>query len=307
MNLFTRLLMITWLVIAFAYQVYSQGTDRKQQLMRQELSKPEIKKGIDLFKKQQYREAEQVFVRVLNNEPKNFIAKEMLAGVYYHLQDEEQARKYAILSLRQNKKSGYPFMVLAWIASTEGKRLAAREFFLKSERLAKAELVKQEIKIFKEKYQSQFQDMTKSDSTRVVKITAGEQPTLAIFPFEENMDEADSSSLGEMVSEMLITALSQGNRYRLMERTQLDKVLEEQALGQSGALEQQTAVDVGKLAGVTAILVGSISKLDNRFELDARIIEASTGTVWKAANASTDDEGKLRTAVNGLARKLTSD
>jgi len=307
MNLFTRLLMITWLVIAFAYQVYSQGTDRKQQLMRQELSKPEIKKGIDLFKKQQYREAEQVFVRVLNNEPKNFIAKEMLAGVYYHLQDEEQARKYAILSLRQNKKSGYPFMVLAWIASTEGKRLAAREFLLKSERLAKAELVKQEIKIFKEKYQSQFQDMTKSDSTRVVKITAGEQPTLAIFPFEENMDEADSSSLGEMVSEMLITALSQGNRYRLMERTQLDKVLEEQALGQSGALEQQTAVDVGKLAGVTAILVGSISKLDNRFELDARIIEASTGTVWKAANASTDDEGKLRTAVNGLARKLTSD
>ena len=307
MNLFTRLLMITWLVIAFAYQVYSQGTDRKQQLMRQELSKPEIKKGIDLFKKQQYREAEQVFVRVLNNEPKNFIAKEMLAGVYYHLQDAEQARKYAILSLRQNKKSGYPFMVLAWIASTEGKRLAAREFLLKSERLAKAELVKQEIKIFKEKYQSQFQDMTKSDSTRVVKITAGEQPTLAIFPFEENMDEADSSSLGEMVSEMLITALSQGNRYRLMERTQLDKVLEEQALGQSGALEQQTAVDVGKLAGVTAILVGSISKLDNRFELDARIIEASTGTVWKAANASTDDEGKLRTAVNGLARKLTSD
>ena len=307
MNLFTRLLMITWLVIAFAYQVYSQGTDRKQQLMRQELSKPEIKKGIDLFKKQQYREAEQVFVRVLNNEPKNFIAKEMLAGVYYHLQDEEQARKYAILSLRQNKKSGYPFMVLAWIASTEGKWLAAREFLLKSERLAKAELVKQEIKIFKEKYQSQFQDMTKSDSTRVVKITAGEQPTLAIFPFEENMDEADSSSLGEMVSEMLITALSQGNRYRLMERTQLDKVLEEQALGQSGALEQQTAVDVGKLAGVTAILVGSISKLDNRFELDARIIEASTGTVWKAANASTDDEGKLRTAVNGLARKLTSD
>jgi TolB-like protein len=301
------LLVIAGILITLSGQIQGQVVRRNQQTLHKQISHPGIKAGIDLFKKQQYREAEKEFLRVLNKEPQNLIAKEMLAGVYYHLQDVEQARKYSLLSLRQNKKSGYPFMVLAWVASTEGKMLAARDFILKAERLAKTELIKDEIKKYKENYKSQLQNKTISDTTMVIITSAGEQPYLAVFPFEDNTDQADSSKLGEMVSEMMITALAQSNRYRLMERSQLGKVLDEQALGQSGAVEPQTAVEVGKLVGVTAIVVGSISKLNDRLELDARIIEASSGAVQKAANNTAAEEGKLRAAVNELAIKLSGD
>jgi len=66
-------------------------------------------------------------------------------------------------------------------------------------------------------------------------------------------------------------------------------------------------VAVGKLIGVNIVLVGSISKLDDRFELDARIIEAGSGEIRQAANSSVKDEEKLREAVNELAEKLTTD
>jgi TolB-like protein len=138
-------------------------------------------------------------------------------------------------------------------------------------------------------------------------LRVGEKPALAVFAFEENDDATAERKLGSTISDMMVTILSKGNRYRLYERAQLDKVLSEQALGQSGAIEPQTAVEVGKLIGVNIVLVGSISKLDDRFELDARIIEAGSGEIRQAANSSVKDEEKLREAVNELAEKLTTD
>jgi hypothetical protein len=51
----------------------------------------------------------------------------------------------------------------------------------------------------------------------------------------------------------------------------LHKVLEEQALGQSGHLDSEMAVAVGKIMGIGAVVVGSISKLDRALQSDARI------------------------------------
>ncbi len=308
MKLCTCVLVILGLLIICTDQLKSQESPGNKQSLHKQVVNPEIKRGIELFKKHRYQEAEKIFLQMLNDEPKNLIAKEMLAGTYYHTQNVEQARKYALLSLRQSRKSGYPFLVLAWVVSTDGKMLAAHDFVIKAERLAKTELVKEEIKKFKNDYKDQFQAKTRPDSPASGKISAGDlRSYLAVFPFEDNTEQDEESKFAETVSEMMMTALSQTNRYRLMERTQLDKVLEEQAFGQSGALEPQTAVEVGKLAGVNVVLVGSISKLNDRFELDARIIEAVSGEVRQVANSSVDDEAKLREAVNELAEKLTTD
>jgi TolB-like protein len=308
MKPYTCLLVIIVLSIMITGQLMSQEPPRNKLLLRKEIVNPELKRGIELFKKQKYQEAEKIFLQVLNDEPRNLIAKEMLAGTYYHTQNVEQAKKYALLSLRQSRKSGYPFLVLAWVACTDGKMLAARDFVVKAERLAKTDLFKEEIKEFKKDYSGQFQTKTTPGVSTAVKIPAGDpQPYLAVFPFEDNTEQSEENAFAETISEMMVTALAQTNRYRLMERTQLDKVLDEQALGQSGALEQQTAVEVGKLIGVNVVLVGSVSKLDDRFELDARIIDAGSGEIRQAANSSVKDEEKLREAVNELAKKLTAD
>lgn len=305
MKRLTRILVIATLLCTITDQIISQESTRIKQSLRKEIVNPEVKRGIELYKKHKYQEAEKLFLQVLNDEPKNLIAKEMLAGIYYHTKNAEQAKKYALISIRQSRRSGFPFLVLAWLASTEGKMLAARDFIAKAERLAKTDLVKEEIKEFKKEYSEQFKTRTVPDVSASEKITSGDlQPYLAVFLFDDNTEQSEENTFAETISEMMVTALAQTNRYRLMERTQLSKVLEEQALGQSGAIEPQTAVEVGKLIGVNVVLVGSISKLEDRFELDARIIDAGSGEIRQAANSSVNDEEKLREAVNDLAKKL---
>lgn len=49
------------------------------------------------------------------------------------------------------------------------------------------------------------------------------------------------------------------NVFELVERSRLDQVMKEQRLAVSGAIDESQAVEVGKLLGVDAIIVGSIS------------------------------------------------
>jgi curli biogenesis system outer membrane secretion channel CsgG len=124
------------------------------------------------------------------------------------------------------------------------------------------------------------------------------------FFFADTNGEENGIEIGNTVAEMLTTALIQTNRFQILERSQLDKILQEHALGLSGALDEETAIDVGHLIGVDAIVVGSAGKLKSQIELDARIVNALDGKAHVAANASAFDESQLRNAANELARKL---
>ena len=57
---------------------------------------------------------------------------------------------------------------------------------------------------------------------------------------------------------MLISQLSRSNRFILIERSKIAKILEEQALGQSGAISEESAARVGQLLGAESIITGSI-------------------------------------------------
>ena len=103
---------------------------------------------------------------------------------------------------------------------------------------------------------------------------------------------------------MLITSLINSNRFKVIERAQLDKVLQEQALSQTGALETETAVVVGKIMGLDAVVVGSVSKLATVYEADARVLNVESGEAVTAANASAASANQLRSLAETLAGTL---
>jgi len=49
------------------------------------------------------------------------------------------------------------------------------------------------------------------------------------------------------------------NVFQVVERSQLEKILEEQALGQSGVVDQEQVAELGKMLGVQALVTGNIS------------------------------------------------
>jgi len=63
---------------------------------------------------------------------------------------------------------------------------------------------------------------------------------------------------GERYADMLVSELMQNRNYELVERNRLNKVIEEQGLGQTGILDQSNVAQVGKVAGLDYIVLGNI-------------------------------------------------
>ena len=118
------------------------------------------------------------------------------------------------------------------------------------------------------------------DPSRVQQV--GTRLSIAVLPFENKGGDPGMSSI---VQDKMITSLYSLKRFKIIERSQIDKVMSEQKLGMTGAIDQAKAVKVGRLIGVDAILIGSISASDRGTSMDARLIDTETGTIITAASA----------------------
>jgi len=82
---------------------------------------------------------------------------------------------------------------------------------------------------------------------------------VAVLGFSNAALDKDVS---KAVTELFIADLFATQKYMLMERAALDKVLQEQGLSQSGILDPATAVRIGNLTGVDAAFVGSVTEYE---------------------------------------------
>ncbi len=67
-------------------------------------------------------------------------------------------------------------------------------------------------------------------------------------------------NVGTGIGDMLVTSFADTKKYTLIEREKLDKVLDEQKLGASGAVTAQTAAKIGRLLGAHFIITGSVTE-----------------------------------------------
>ena len=275
--------------------------DKKQQA---------IKKGLQLFKAGDLDASEDVFEKILMRDNKTLIAKEMLAVISFRKEEYSKAEKLARLCLNQNRKSAKAHLVLAGTYQKKGNILAARDHLRKSKRYSTAreketiaQYIKDETRILIEK--AEQTPLEKPDQISK-DFKTDDMPYIAVFTFEDSEYEDDQIDLGKTFSEMLTTALIQTNRFQVLERSQLDKILEEQALGLTGAIDDETAVDVGELIGIDAVVVGSSRYFDGQIEIDGRMVDAQSGKAHLAASVSAEDESDLRQASSELAQKLAA-
>ena len=126
--------------------------------------------------------------------------------------------------------------------------------------------------------------------------TAGAQApkTLAIFPFENNSvtDPAQYDPLRKGLCAMLITDLNKGgSALTIIERSKIESLLKEIALGQGGSIDQSTAVQMGKILGAQSIAFGSFMVLGNQVRMDVRVIKVETSEliVSESITGSSDD------------------
>ena len=134
----------------------------------------------------------------------------------------------------------------------------------------------------------------------------GERMSVAVLPFVNN---SSNSGLGDIILDKMITALFNKGRFKVIERTQLEKVLEEQKLGASGLIDASTAAEFGRGLGVDAIIVGSVASAGaGALSIDARAIDTETAAIIVAHDAysSNTTVKSVKETVDFLADKFVT-
>jgi len=99
---------------------------------------------------------------------------------------------------------------------------------------------------------------------------SGRRPRVAIVDFEYATVYSNVSAIfgtnvdvGKGITDLLVTYLVKDGSYSVIERKALDKILAEQNFSNSDRADANSAAKIGKMLGVDAIIVGSITQFGN--------------------------------------------
>ena len=132
-------------------------------------------------------------------------------------------------------------------------------------------------------------------------VTEGKQ-TVAVLEFEgRGISQLESKTLTDrLMSEMVNT-----DAVIMVERNQMDEILNEQGFQQSGCTSSECAAEVGALLGVQNMVSGSFGKLGNSYTIDAKMFSVETGatirTVSKTYKGAVDN---LLTVIEVVAWEI---
>lgn len=139
--------------------------------------------------------------------------------------------------------------------------------------------------------------MTATETKRHRSEYTGPRRRIGVVDFENK--SGFGARIGTAASDILVTELAKTGRFVVVERDKLNRIMEEQKLQASGAIDARTAVQVGKILGLNAIVTGAVSQAGVKTEgsdyllvrskrqtaeivVDIRVVDAETGQVLYA-------------------------
>lgn len=169
-------------------------------------------------------------------------------------------------------------------------------------------------------------------------LLAQQNMTVAVINFE-NQSSQGGAKYAQKAADLMNNELSRKG-FNVVEKKRLDALIQEQALQNSGNVDPQTAVNLGKMLGANVIVLGTINKLgvgqnivrvadstitryNAHIEIAIRAVNVQNGTVFfsdseeasaQAKSASVPDfdmgnkapsvDGLLKTCIKKLSSKL---
>lgn len=109
------------------------------------------------------------------------------------------------------------------------------------------------------------------------------RPTVAVLPFVNSAIGAANAELAPLskgIADLLITEMAQNPGIRLVERENIQKLLDEQNLARDGRIDDATAARVGKLLGARHMVTGSfVTDRSGTMVITLKSIDSETGRI----------------------------
>ena len=130
---------------------------------------------------------------------------------------------------------------------------------------------------------------------------------LAVMYFDNLVDPTDSTRLGEIVTNLLITDLSESKHLRVVSSQRMFDILRQ--LGKEGSrnIDRETASQVALKAGATWMLTGTILQMQPKVVITTQIIEVKSGQVAASQRSSAEDNEDIFAQVDKLSAEIRND
>jgi len=139
------------------------------------------------------------------------------------------------------------------------------------------------------------------------KKAIAENNSLAIMYFENVVDREDTERLGEIVTNLLITDLSESQYMNVVSSQRLYDILK--LLGKEGTkvIDRSVASEVARKAGAKWMLLGSILQLKPQVILTSQLVEVKSGKVLATQRITGEPDEKIFSMVDKLTVEVKRD
>lgn len=152
---------------------------------------------------------------------------------------------------------------------------------------------------------------------------AGNKPRIAVLQFQNKADNQWWWHGGaDAAQDVFVTELVKSAKFTVIEREQINAIMQEKGLAQSGDVSASSAMQIGKLLGVQYMLTGAVTEYGNTDKsahgrgigklpgfgagkrtftaaMNARIFNVSTGEiVW--ADEARNEDSSVKVSVGGF-------
>jgi eukaryotic-like serine/threonine-protein kinase len=139
------------------------------------------------------------------------------------------------------------------------------------------------------------------------KGAVAKENSLAVMYFENLVDREDKERLGEVVTNLLITGLSESQYLNVVSSQRLYDILK--LLGKEGTkvIDKDAASQVATKAGAKWMLLGSILQVEPQVVLTSQLVDVESGKVLASQRLTGGPEEKIFSLVDRLTVQLKQD
>lgn len=133
-----------------------------------------------------------------------------------------------------------------------------------------------------------------------IPLLGADKTRVAVMDFEPQ--QGVDPSLALTASEVFSAELVKYQRFDVIDRKNMDKIMSEQAFQNSGCTDQSCAVELGNMLNVEKMILGNISQIGEQYVITIRLVDVELSQVNFSEKITADTDSEILPAMNELAR-----
>ncbi len=113
------------------------------------------------------------------------------------------------------------------------------------------------------------------------------------------------TEIAKSATDLLRTELVNTGYFLVLERSEIEAILEELGFQETGCTDTSCALEIGKVLTTNKIVIGTLTRLDDKLIINIRLVDTEKSTVDYAGKYVLDRESNLIDGCSRLALELT--